>query len=166
MSKQLLIVRHAKSDWDDLNLPDFKRPINSRGEKNAKEMAGRLVKKNVLPQQIVSSPALRAISTAEYFAKELDVKKSSIIKEPGIYEALPQDLLEIINKLDNNSDLTALFGHNPALTHLVRNLCNVDLYNIPTCGMVLIEFPFHDWKMVSRGTGELIFFDYPKKDEE
>ncbi len=165
MSKKLLIVRHAKSDWDDLSLPDFNRPLNARGEKNAPEMARRLAKKDLHIQQLVSSPARRAISTANYFAEELGMKKSDIIQEPGIYEALPLDLLKIINELDNRSDVTALFGHNPSLTHLVRDLCNVDLYNIPTCGMVLIEFPFADWKMVSRGTGELIFFDYPKKED-
>lgn len=166
MSKQLLIVRHAKSDWDDLSLPDFDRPLNPRGEKNAPEMARRLVKKDIHPQQMISSPALRAISTASYFADELDLKRSDIIKESGIYEALPHDLLEIINKLDNHSDLTAMFGHNPGLTYLVRDLCNTALYNIPTCGMVLIEFPVDDWKMISSGTGELVFFDYPKKEDE
>lgn len=166
MPKQLLIVRHGKSDWNNLNLSDFDRPINQRGKKNAPEMAKRLVKKNIIPQQLVSSPALRAITTANYFAEELGMNKPSIIREPTIYEASSQTLLGIINKLDNKSDLTALFGHNPGLTDLIPDLCDTGLFNIPTCGMVLIKFPIDDWSMVSNGTGDLVFFDYPKKGEE
>jgi phosphohistidine phosphatase len=166
MPKQLLLVRHAKSDWDNIKLPDFDRPLNPRGEKNAPEMAKRLVKKGAVPQQIVSSPALRAITTARYFAKEFGLEKSDIVKEPAIYEALTSTLMEVIDNLDNSYSFTALFGHNPGITSVVGNLCNKDLYNIPTCGVVLIEFPFDDWSMISAGTGEMIFYDYPKKGQD
>lgn len=166
MSKQLLIIRHAKSDWGDFNLPDFDRPLNKRGKQNAPEMAKRLVKKNLFPQQLVSSPALRAITTAKLFAEELGIKKSEIVKEPGIYEALSKTLLDTINHFDEGFDFIALFGHNPGLTQLVNDLCSSDIYNIPTCGMALINFPFDKWELLSRGTGELIFFDYPKNEED
>lgn len=166
MAKKLLIIRHAKSDWADINLSDFDRPLNKRGKKNAPEMAKRLVKRGLFPKQLVSSPALRAMTTAEYFAKELGIKKSEILKDPEIYEALTQSLLDTINHLDDRSDLTALFGHNPGITQLVNDLCNSNIYNIPTCGMALIRFPFDHWEMVSRGTGELIFFDYPRNEED
>lgn len=162
MPKQLLLVRHAKSDWDNAKLSDFDRPLNSRGEKNAPKMAKRLLKKGLIPEQIVSSPAVRALTTARFFAKELGIEKSLIIKEPEIYEALTSTLMGVINELDNHSSFTAVFGHNPGITSVVSNLCNNDLVNIPTCGMVLIEFPFDDWSMVSAGTGDLIFYDYPK----
>jgi len=166
MSKQLLLVRHAKSDWDNIRLSDFDRPLNSRGNKNAPEMARRLLKKGIIPQQIVSSPAVRALTTARYFAKELGLQKSGIVKEMQIYEALTSTLMEVINKLDNNYSLIALFGHNPGMTSVVSNLCTTDLYNIPTCGMVLIEFPFDEWDLVSAGTGELVFYDYPKNGQD
>ena len=107
-----------------------------------------------------------AITTAKYFAEELGIKKSEILKEPEIYEALTQTLLDTISNLDDRSDFTALFGHNPGITQLVNDLCDSDIYNIPTCGMALIGFPFDQWEMVSRGTGELIFFDYPKNEED
>lgn len=165
MPKQLLIIRHAKSDWAQ-NVSDFNRPLNKRGESNAPEMSKRLVRKNIYPKQLVSSPALRAITTAKYFADVLGIKKSDIIKEPDIYDALTQTLLDVVNKLDNQSDFTALFGHNPSLTQLVNDLSGANIYNIPTCGMALLKFPFDNWEMVSRGTGELIFFDYPKNDQE
>ncbi len=166
MPKQLLLVRHAKSDWDDRKLSDFKRPLNSRGEKNAPEMARRLLDKKIIPEQIVSSPAVRALTTARYFAKELGIKQSAIVEESTIYEAFTPDLMAVINNLDNSYLFTALFGHNPGITNLVTNLCNKDLYNIPTCGMVLIRFPFDNWGMISVGTGELVFYDYPKNEQD
>ena len=166
MSKELLLIRHAKSDLDNIKLPDFDRPLNSRGKKNAPEMANRLRNRNLIPSQIISSPALRAITTAEYFADELGIKKSDIIKEADIYEAFTSTLLEVINNLDDRSSFTALFGHNPGITSVANNLCNGNIVNIPTCGMILIRFPFESWNAVSAGTGELIFFDYPKNVED
>lgn len=160
--KKLLIVRHAKSDWEDINLPDFDRPLNSRGKKNAPEMASRLAKMNLVPEQIVSSPALRAITTANYFADGLGLSKNQIVMEPGIYEALPSTLLDIINNLDDSSSFTALFGHNPSLSSIVGILTDEDPVDLPTCSTVLIRFPFDSWKMVSAGTGDLAFIDYPK----
>ena len=166
MSKQLLLVRHAKSDWENIKLSDFDRPLNPRGEKNAPEMAKRLLKRGKIPQSIVSSPAVRALTTARYFANEFGHDKSGIVKVPEIYEALTSTLMSVINDLDNQFSFIALFGHNPGITELVRNLCNKDLYNIPTCGMVLIEFPFDEWNMVSAGTGEMVFYDYPKNEQD
>lgn len=164
MPKQLLLIRHAKSDWDDFSLTDFKRPLNSRGEKNAPEMALRLKKKGIIPEQIISSPALRAMLTAQHFADVLGIDKKDIVKEMEIYDALPSTLLDVVNNLDDKVSFTALFGHNPAITYLVPDLCNSDLGNIPTCGMVMIHFPFDHWNLISAGTGELIFFDYPKSE--
>ena len=162
MSKQLLIIRHAKSDRDDPDIPDFDRPLNKRGHRDAPKMAERLLKKHIIPQHLVSSPANRAITTAKYFADILDLDKKKIQQEQDIYEASSSRLLKVINKLDNRYEFVALFGHNPGLSDLVMNLCNGDISNIPTCGIVLIKFPFNDWEMVTNGTGELQFFDYPK----
>ncbi len=166
MSKQLLLVRHAKSDWDNLKLSDFDRPLNSRGERDAPEMARRLLNKNAIPEQIVSSPAVRALTTARYFAKELGIEESEIVKEPNIYDALTFTLMDVINSLDNSYSFTALFGHNPGITSVVDNLCKTNFYDIPTCGMALIQFPFDDWSMISAGTGELVFYDYPKNEQD
>jgi phosphohistidine phosphatase len=162
MSKRLLIVRHAKSDWDSGIKKDFDRPLNNRGEKNAPEMAARLIKKNLIPERIVSSPALRAITTAGYFADAFGLSKANIIQESGIYEASASRLLGIINHLPETNNFIALFGHNPGLTELVINLSNADIYNIPTCGVVLLEFPLDNWSEISSGTGEKLLFDFPK----
>ncbi len=164
MAKTLLLIRHAKSDWGDLMLSDFERPLNHRGEINAPEMAKRLVKRELFPQQFISSPALRAITTAKYFAKELHINPSDIIQEKEIYDALTNSLMKVVNNLDESSNFTALFGHNPGITGLVNYLINQEISHLPTCGMALIKFPFDQWKMVSSGTGELVFFDFPKND--
>ncbi len=162
MRKQLLIIRHAKAELADFKKSDFKRALSTRGERNAQEMAQRLKIKKIQPQKLLSSPALRAISTANYFAIELGISKSEIIQDLEIYDALSNTLLNCINNMDDQVDFVALFGHNPALTHLVNKFCNTTIYNIPTCGMALIKFPFDSWKMLSEETGDLIFYDFPK----
>lgn len=164
--KQILLVRHAKSDWADINLADVDRPLNNRGHKAAPEMAERLLKKHIIPQHIVSSPALRAYTTSKYFAKTFGIDKSEIQLQPDIYEASPDTLLRVINQQDNKFDFIALFGHNPGITTLAVGLCGCHIFNMPTCGMILIEFPFDDWKLISYGTGDQKLYDYPKSSEE
>jgi phosphohistidine phosphatase len=163
--KQLIIVRHAKSDWGNLDLKDFDRPLNKRGKTNAPEMAHRLVKKNIKPQLIVSSPALRAITTAKFFADTWQMPLAEIQEEAIIYEANVNTLLKVINKFDNRFDQIAMFGHNPGLTDLV-NYLDGHIYEMPTCGVVILEFPFDDWTMISGGTAKVLLFDYPKSDDD
>lgn len=164
MAKQLLLVRHGKSDWGNLDLKDFDRPLNKRGKENAPEMAERLVQRGFKFDLIVSSPAKRAKSTAKFFAEAYQV--DDIQYEESIYEANTTALLKVINGLDDSAETVIMFGHNPGFTDLANELSDADIYNIPTAGMVLMSFPFDSWKMVSRGRGELVFFDYPKNSDE
>jgi phosphohistidine phosphatase len=113
----------------------------------------------------VSSPALRAITTAGFFAEAWRIPLGEIQQEASIYEASVKDLLHVINKLPNEFDLIALFGHNPGLTDLT-NYFDGHLDNMPTCSVVLIEFPFDDWALVSATTGKILLFDYPKSGED
>ncbi|MFC5282700.1 SixA phosphatase family protein [Pedobacter alpinus] len=162
MSKKLLLVRHAKSDWADIGLRDFDRPLNKRGLENAPEMGQRIYVKQIIPDKIVSSPALRALTTAKIFAKEWKMDINTITLNLDIYEASLKSLLNVVTELNDDDDYIALFGHNNAITDLVIYLTDADLFNIPTCGMALIDLPFESWKMVSKGTGSLVFYDYPK----
>ena len=164
MAKQLLLVRHGKSDWGNLDLKDFDRPLNKRGKENAPEMAERLIDRGFKFDLIVSSPAKRAKTTAKYFAEAYQT--DHIQFEEAIYEANPRTLLKIINGFDDSADSIIMFGHNPGFTDLANELSDADIYNIPTAGMVLISFPFDSWKMVSKGTGAMVFFDYPKNSDE
>lgn len=164
MAKQLLLVRHGKSDWANLDLKDFDRPLNKRGKENAPEMAERLINKGIKFDLMVSSPAKRARSTAKFFAEAYQI--DDIQYEEAIYEANTNTLLKVVNGLADEADTVIMFGHNPGFTDLANELSDADIANIPTAGMVLISFPFDSWKMVSRGTGDLVFFDYPKNTDE
>jgi phosphohistidine phosphatase len=165
MAKQLLIIRHGKSDWAEPGMSDFDRPLNHRGNKNAPEMAERIVRKNLVPELIVSSPANRALTTARHFAQTWNIPTANIQQEPSVYEANVTSLLKIINGLSNGVNSAALVGHNPGLTDFVNYLADAHLYNLPTAAVVVIDFPFDDWSMVSQHTGTLFLFDCPKKGE-
>lgn len=161
MAKHLFVIRHAKSDWS-FDVSDFDRPLNARGFKNAPQMAIRLASHTVQPQQLVSSPAKRAITTAQIFAEHLAVPVSDIQTDNRIYEALPDTLLQVINELSDDYSSVALFGHNPGITLLANYLANGDIYNVPTCGIVHIRFDdIDDWASVSGGTGINAWFVYP-----
>lgn len=163
--KKLLLIRHAKSDWNNLSLSDFDRPLNKRGHRDAPEMGERLLASHLVPQLLVSSPALRAITTAKHFAEVFNISEAEILTEQIIYEANVESLLKVVNKLDNRYDFVALFGHNPGVTNLAAHVCNSNIYDMPTCAVCLIEFPLDDWAKVSNNTGEQTFYDFPKNED-
>lgn len=160
--KQLFIVRHAKSDWGNASLRDFDRPLNHRGHQNAPEMVNRLVAKGIRPDAVVSSPALRALTTAKYFAAGWQIPTEQLNTNADIYEASVKTLLKVINDFDTSFDKIALFGHNPGLTDLLNYLTDEHISNMPTCSVAIIEFPLDSWELISGGTGNLVWFDYPK----
>jgi phosphohistidine phosphatase len=161
--KQILLVRHAKSSWDDLMQKDFERPLNERGKKDAPAMAKRLRKeKNICVDAIVSSPAKRAISTASYFADEFDVKKKHVISEAELYEASVDAFYNVLMRLDNNYETVALFSHNPGITAFANQLTNVRVDDMPTCGVFAIRIVLNEWKDFKNAEKQFWFFDYPK----
>ena len=166
MAKQLLLIRHAKSDWGTPSVRDFDRPLNKRGHAAAPEMAQRMVNQNIHPDLMVSSPALRALTTAKYFAKEWGIAENKIETDKNIYEAGVKNLLNVVNHFDKQYDTIVLFGHNPGLTDFANYLSNVNIYNMPTCSIVMLEFPFEEWNLVSGSTAKVLLFDYPKSGED
>ncbi len=158
--KRLYIIRHAKSSWDDESLNDFDRPLNKRGKANAPMMGSRLKENGVMPDIIISSPAKRAKSTAEIIAKEVGYK--NILFLDDIYEATPKTLYKILSSLDDNNGVVFLVGHNPSLNELAMQLIGFD-DNIPTCGIVGIEFRCKKWAEIAPENAKLFSFDYPKK---
>jgi len=160
--KNLFLIRHAKSDWDDIGLKDFDRPLNKRGHRNAPFMAGMLHQRIDRIDLVVSSPANRAITTASYFAREFGIHIESIKQELKIYEAPLYSLLEVVNDLDNNINSVLMFGHNPGFSHFLAYLTG-EISHMPTCSIAQIQFDLEDWKLVSANTGRLIDLDYPKR---
>lgn len=164
MAKHLFIIRHAKSDWS-FDVSDFDRPLNSRGFQNAPKMAEQLADYPIKPQQLISSPAKRAITTAQIFAEYLAIPVNEIKLERRIYEALPNTLLQLISELDNNLDSVAFFGHNPGLTLLVNYLADENIYNLTTCSIVHLRFEdVTDWALISGGMGTNVWFVEPRKE--
>lgn len=144
-------------------MKDFDRPLNDRGKKNAPFMGKWLAQENIHPDLIISSPAKRAIITARKIAKEIDYLKDKIIQDKNIYEASVKTLLQIVNQIENEQNIVFLFGHNPGFTDFANYLTGENISNIPTCGIVQINFEIDDWKEVSKDLGTLIRFEYPKK---
>lgn len=162
MPKELYIIRHAKSDWG-FELKDFDRPLSVRGFKDAPAMAGRLRAQAPEIDCLISSPAKRAITTAQVFADALRIPIKEIEIRESIYEARVEALLQVVNSIDDVYSRVALFGHNPGLTMLANYLGSSNIFNIPTCGIVRLWFPHADsWGEISGSTGETISFIYPK----
>lgn len=166
MAKQLLLVRHGKSDRGFQQIKDFDRPLNHKGNKNAVCMAEKLIKKQLTAQLIVSSPANRALSTARHFAQVWGIPETDIITDQSIYEADTRELLAVVNKLPDTFDSVALFGHNPGITDFANYLADANISNMPTSGCVRIEFDIDDWAEASYHTGTMLIFDFPKNTEE
>lgn len=168
MAKVLLIIRHAKSDWS-FQVSDFDRPLNERGFADAPVMARRLLTSSPdrIPQLLISSPAKRAITTAQIFAETLQYPTRNIQISPSIYEASVQELMRIINGLDDAIDRVALFGHNPGLSRLVDYLTDQrDTTHLPTCGIASLQFDAENWLEISGATGVLTSVDYPKDSQD
>jgi len=159
--RDLFIIRHAKSDWS-FDVSDFDRPLNTQGFADAPAIAEQLDNYLVKPHLLVSSPAKRAITTAQLFAGQLKIPIADIQTDQRIYEALPNTLLKVINEFDNAYQSIALFGHNPGLTLLSNYLTDEQIYNLPTCGLLHIRFDdTNDWASVSGGMGSQRWFVFP-----
>ncbi len=164
--KTLYLVRHAKSSWDNANLSDHDRPLNSRGEKDAPRMGKRLKKRTPQPEVIISSSAARAETTANILAETINYPLSEVKIDPRLYGAEPEDVLSIISELDETISCAMLVGHNPTFTALINALGRCDIANVPTCGLGVLAFPMDTWQDIAIVKGELLDFDYPKKDNE
>jgi phosphohistidine phosphatase len=166
--KTLYIIRHAKSSWDASNVDDFERPLNDRGKRDAPRMGKRLKEKAIHPELMLSSPAKRALSTAKKIAEVLKYAKGDIKTERKLYHADEETMLSIVREMKDKYNTVMLFSHNPGLTDFVNSLMTgeIDIDNIPTCGVVAFQLDVSSWKEVNWGTGKLLFFDYPKSRED
>lgn len=161
--KTLYLCRHAKSSWADPGMDDFDRPLNERGLRNAAFMAKTFKQRGEPVELMVSSPAKRARTTARSFAEALGTNKERSVEEPSIYLADRTTLAQIVQRLPNEVSRAMLFGHNPGFTDLVNYLSDAGVDNLPTCGIVRIDFAVNDWQHIGKGSGTLVWFDYPKR---
>jgi phosphohistidine phosphatase len=156
--KTIILIRHAKSSWKFPDLKDIERPLKKRGVRDASLMASVLQNMQMNIDKIISSPAQRAMSTAKAFAPE-----ESIIVDQRLYLESKTKLLNVLNELDNNLQCVALVSHNPDLTDFANFLANDNIKNIPTSGIVGIQFDCNSWGEIEKGKGQRLFFEVPKK---
>lgn len=161
--KTLILVRHAKSSRDDAGISDFERPLNERGRRDAPMMAQRLQRAGLKPGVLISSPALRAITTAHAFADVHGVAHEKISVQPRLYDASANDILRVLQAADDRAAEAWLFGHNPGISELAHRLAECAFDDMPTCACARIELKVKLWSELTPGCGRLTLFSYPKQ---
>ncbi|MEP6926155.1 MAG: histidine phosphatase family protein [Ginsengibacter sp.] len=160
--KTLLLIRHAKSSWDNFQLTDFERPLNNRGKNDAPLMAKRVKERKINIDCFISSPAKRAKKTASIFMDEFGTKEKDLVLLPSLYEASVTNFYEAVESINDKDDVVAIFSHNPGITDFVNTLTGNKIDNIPTCGVFAIKIKSKKWKDFKKDEKEFLFFDYPK----
>lgn len=161
--KTLTLVRHAKSSWKDNSLADRDRPLNKRGERDAPVMGRRIVEAGIRPSLIVSSPAVRAWTTAKAVAKEIGYPSEFLQRDKDLYLGSLSDILDVVVAQDNGFNSLMLFGHNPGFTDFANYLVPGLTNNLPTAGVVSVNIDQDDWNIDEQPAAELVLYDYPKK---
>lgn len=161
--KQLLLVRHAKSSWANPGQADFDRPLNDRGHSDAPMMANRMIERGISIDAIISSTALRAITTATYFAKAFDIETDLIVQHDFLYHASPEKFAKAIVLIPDEINTAAIFAHNPGITEFVNQLTSTEIDDMPTCAIFAITLQTDCWKNWATAKKEYWFAEWPKK---
>ncbi|ARE39482.1 Phosphoglycerate mutase family protein [Rhodovulum sp. P5] len=165
MTLQLILVRHAKSSWDDPLEDDHERPLNTRGQGAAPIVGKWLAERGYMPAEVVSSTARRTLETWERMAPILG-ESTVMRRDPGLYHATSERMLEVLNNCAASPVL--MLGHNPGIAQfaerlLVRPLDDPKFATYPTCATLVVEFDGEDWSEVVFGTGRALDFITPKQ---
>lgn len=161
--KKLYLIRHAKSSWENPALSDAERPLNKRGKKDAPRMARHLSEMNVHPDCMLCSPAKRAVKTAHILAEILGYPEEKIRIEPVIYNGDITNHMQLVHEMQDALQEVFFIGHNPAITLLANFLTATTIENMATCGIACIAFDVKSWSRLDKGTGKLLFYEYPKE---
>lgn len=151
--KTLLLLRHAKSSWNDASLDDFDRPLNERGRKAAGKVGKFLAKQNLVLDLVLSSPAVRARQTID-----LILNASAMLPEmrfdQRIYEASSARLMEVVSQIDDDRKTVMLVGHNPGMEELLSLLIGRD-ERMQTAALATVSLGVKRWDRVIAGRGVL-----------
>jgi phosphohistidine phosphatase len=167
MPRELLLLRHAKSDWDSGAASDFERPLAKRGKNDAPKVGSWLYREGLVPDHVVSSPAERARQTATKVCKRLDFKKKRIVWDAKIYEAAVPTLLDVLARCPGEAATVLLVGHNPGLEELVLHLVGEEVERpadgklLPTATVARLEMP-DDWSRLAAGSAHLVSITRPR----
>ena len=160
--KTLCLIRHAKSSWKYPGLADADRPLSTRGRREAALMGRVLSERGFAPDRWFSSPALRALRTAEAVAGAVGCSISRIALEQRLYERSSEEMLAFLQTMDDHANWVACVGHNPELTDLAYRLASKNIATVPTCGVVEMRFVMEQWQALGASKPLSVSFDFPK----
>lgn len=171
MTKQLIILRHAKSDWGDASITDAERPLNERGIEAAKLTGSYMDREGLVPERILCSTATRAQRTLELVTQAWQ-SPPPVESVAQLYMAEPETLMSLIRSADESTRRLMIIGHNPGLAQTVYFLVHDHdpndaariLVKFPTAGLAVIELETQPWSEVTGG--RLVTFQTPKRIEQ
>ncbi len=162
--KMLYLVRHATAADRSEPISDFDRPLIEKGKKESEKMADLLKSQGIKPQIFLSSSAIRALETAQIFAKTFRHPKSKIILDEKIYSSSSgSTFIESIKKLDNKKNVVFLFGHEPTISEFASFLVKNYDQSLPKTGVIGIQFKEDSWSDIKKEQGMIKFVQFPKK---
>jgi phosphohistidine phosphatase len=151
MKRSIYFLRHAKSSWET-GVEDLKRPLNTRGKKDALLLANFVAQHLKRPDYAAVSVAARTRQTAQYFIDAYNMSDDRVLCDATLYDFSGESVLRFIKTLDPIHKIVMLVGHNHAFTALVNMLGDKRIDHVPTCGMTVIDFKCDNWQTISRGT--------------
>ena len=143
--KTLMLMRHGKSSWKDDNLSDFDRPLKKRGQRDVPKMAELMKEEKLMPDFILSSPAVRCRETVQILSDHLHLDDDMIQYVDRFYQAEIEDYLEILTKVDDNFRKVMIIGHNPTLESFLQTLTG-EIEPLPTSAIACIKIGINSWK--------------------
>jgi phosphohistidine phosphatase len=161
--KELFLIRHAKSDWEKMDIKDIDRPLKGRGVRDALVMGKFLGEHYSRPDLILTSPACRAFHTAVLFCRAMDASCEVIRVRQNLYLASYNEMLATIREAPGDKDVLALVTHNPGVTDMANFFLEESIHNIPTSGFVYMAFDCDSWEEVKSDTMVKHAFHYPKE---
>jgi phosphohistidine phosphatase len=162
--KTIIITRHAKSSWQQLQQLDFERPLNERGHNDAPMMGQRLLQKNIGIDTIISSTAIRAKQTAEHIAEAIQFNKQQITFFQDLYHAQPDKIDEVISSIDDAKSTAIVVCHNPGITYWANEQIDYIVNDMPTCGMICYTADCMHWHEFKNTKKQFVFLDFPKNE--
>lgn len=148
--RKLIIVRHAKSSWE-FDVIDHERPLKKRGINDANLVSKELKKLDINYDSILSSDAERTRLTSKIFIDNLDLNIADVYYMYKLYDFAGRDLLEVVRNCEDSVNTLMIFGHNHAITAFVNTYGDIAIDNVPTSGVVIIDFNITNWKDLVRG---------------
>jgi phosphohistidine phosphatase len=163
MPLNIILIRHAKSSWNDASQSDFDRPLNERGKEDAPEMGRRLKEAGIIPDLIVASTAKRAQQTARFIAEGVAFPVSGIDSRDELYHAAPPTYENLIVGLDNKHKTVFFVAHNPGISEFAASLDPThSISHLPTCATVGIRVEADEWSDFHAASKSVFHYDSPK----